>query len=104
MSDAAVDGPQYRAPDAAAVPDAVARWAARTEPETMLLAAVRMLDPAALSASGRIDLLVALERAKACIDAQQQEVLAAIADLVRPAPPEFAGLDGPRAAADPALP
>src|SRR4051812_10446633 len=60
-------------------PDSVAAMLASATPAPLPIAQTLMLaeDPSALSPNARVDLLIALEKAKAAIDAAQQLVLAA---------------------------
>jgi len=60
-------------------PDAVAAELAGSKPSPQDAVALSLLDPHSLSAAGRVDLLVALERQAAWIAAQQQRVLASMA-------------------------
>src|SRR5882757_1605896 len=60
-------------------PDAVAAELARVQPIPQDAVTLSLLDPAALSAAGRVDMLVALERQAAMIAAQQQRVLVRMA-------------------------
>jgi hypothetical protein len=60
-------------------PDAVVAELARVRPSPEDAVALSLLDPAVLSAAGRVDLLVALERQAAWVAAQQQRVLARMA-------------------------
>ena len=60
-------------------PDAVAAELAGSVPSPEDAVALSLLDPAVLSAAGRVDLLVALERQAAWIAARQQQVLARMA-------------------------
>jgi hypothetical protein len=65
--------------DGAYAPDECAAWAAEREPWDSILSSFGELDPALLSDTGRVDLLVALKRQQAWNDAQQQRVLASMA-------------------------
>jgi hypothetical protein len=60
-------------------PDAVAAELAGLRPAPQDVVALSLLDPAGLSAAGRVDLLVALEKHAAWIAALQQRVLASMA-------------------------
>jgi hypothetical protein len=60
-------------------PDAVVAELARVKPLPQDAVTLSLLDPAVLSAAGRVDMLVALERQAAMIAAQQQRVLARMA-------------------------
>ncbi|HEY3629623.1 MAG TPA: DUF222 domain-containing protein, partial [Jatrophihabitantaceae bacterium] len=60
-------------------PDAVAAELARVRPAPQDAVTLSLLNPEVLSAAGRVDLLVALERQAAMIAAQQQRVLARMA-------------------------
>jgi hypothetical protein len=60
-------------------PDSVAAELATSRPAPDLIPALSLLDPAALSQAGRVDLLVALERHAAWLAACQQQVLASMA-------------------------
>jgi hypothetical protein len=60
-------------------PASVAAEPAATRPGPELIPALSLLDPAALSHAGRVDLLVALERHAAWLAAVQQQVFAALA-------------------------
>ena len=60
-------------------PDAVAAELARVRPAPQDAVTLSLLDPDALSAAGRVDLLIALERQAAWVAAQQQRVLARMA-------------------------
>ncbi|HEX3336378.1 MAG TPA: DUF222 domain-containing protein [Jatrophihabitans sp.] len=60
-------------------PDAVAAWAASADPGQGILTPFGVLDPGGLSHGGRVDLIIALERTRAWLDAQQQRVLALMA-------------------------
>jgi hypothetical protein len=60
-------------------PDEVAAELARVRPLPEDAVTLSLLDPGVLSAAGRVDLLVALERQAAWVAAQQQRVLAAMA-------------------------
>ena len=60
-------------------PDQAAAWASVERPGPDVLAAVSMLDPDSLDQAGRVDLLVALERAAAWVAGMQQRALAGIA-------------------------
>ena len=64
--------------DAAFAPDEAAAWAARAEFDAGVLTPFGVIDPNRLSRAGRLDLLSALERARAWVDAQQQVVLAMV--------------------------
>jgi hypothetical protein len=77
MFDEAVPGPALS--DVLDQPDAVAAELARLKPSPEDAVALSSLDPNRLSAAGRVDLLVALERQAAAIAAQQQRVLASMA-------------------------
>jgi hypothetical protein len=60
-------------------PEAVAAELARSEPSPEHALALSLLNPANLSAAGRVDLLVALEKQAAWVAAAQQRVLARMA-------------------------
>ena len=60
-------------------PDAVAAELARVKPAPEDAVTLSLLDLGTLSAAGRVDLLVALERQAAWVAAQQQRVLARMA-------------------------
>jgi hypothetical protein len=60
-------------------PDAVAAELARVRPAPQDAVTLSLLEPDALSAAGRVDMLVTLERQAAWIAAQQQRVLARMA-------------------------
>jgi hypothetical protein len=60
-------------------PDQAAAWSARDVPGPDTGVSVSLLDPSTLSHTGRVDLLVALERQAAWLAAMQQRVLAAMA-------------------------
>src|SRR4051794_32506948 len=60
-------------------PDAVAAELARSVPSPDHAVTLSLLDPAALSAAGRVDALVALERQAALVAGLQQRVLASMA-------------------------
>src|SRR5882757_10877232 len=60
-------------------PDAVAAELARVKPIPQDAVTLSLLEPDALSAAGRVDLLVALERQAAWVAAQQQRGLARMA-------------------------
>jgi len=60
-------------------PDEIAAELAQSRPAPHDAVTLSLLDPAALSAAGRVDLLVALERQAAWIAAAQQRVLASMA-------------------------
>ncbi|HEY3088264.1 MAG TPA: DUF222 domain-containing protein, partial [Jatrophihabitantaceae bacterium] len=64
--------------DVLASPDAVAAELATAAPRGEDTAALLLLDPDALSDAGRVDLLVALERHIALLQAAQQQVLASL--------------------------
>ena len=65
-------------------PGEVAVWAAAARPGPDVIELISMLDPAAVGADERIDLLVALERQLAWLSALQQRVLASLeADPLR---------------------
>jgi len=59
-------------------PGDVAAWAAVTPPSGAVVAPLLAVDPARLDAAGRVDLLIALERQVALLQAAQQRVLAAL--------------------------
>jgi hypothetical protein len=65
--------------DAARSPDQVAAWARTAPPWDALTTPFGEVRPSALSQAGRVDLLVALERQRSWIDAQQQHLLAVMA-------------------------
>jgi hypothetical protein len=73
------EAPPATLSDVLASPDAVAAELARVRPAPEDAVTLSLLDPAGLSAAGRVDLLVALERQAAMIAAQQQRVLARMA-------------------------
>jgi hypothetical protein len=73
------EAPAATLSDVLASPDAVVAELARVRPAPQDAVTLSLLDPAALSAAGRVDLLVALERQAAMIAAQQQRVLARMA-------------------------
>lgn len=66
-------------PDQIAAAAAAAAWAAQAQAWDGIPTPFGELDPARLSHPGRVDLLVALERQRAWIDAQQQRLLAVMA-------------------------
>src|SRR5437762_2632321 len=66
--------------DAAMYPDDTAAWLAGAEPGPDAAGPLAMLDPARLSATRRIDALVAIERQLAWLSRLQQRLLAAMAD------------------------
>jgi hypothetical protein len=72
------DAPPPSMADVLDSPDSVAAELATSQPGPGHDAALAMLDPTALSDTGRIDLLIALERQIAWLTAQQQRVLAAL--------------------------
>jgi hypothetical protein len=73
------EAPPATLSDVLASPDAVVAELARVRPAPQDAVTLSLLDPTALSAAGRVDLLVALERQAAWIAAQQQRVLARMA-------------------------
>jgi hypothetical protein len=73
------DAPPATLSDVLVGPDAVVAELARVRPAPQDAVTLSLLDPAGLSAAGRVDLLVALERQAAMIAAQQQRVLARMA-------------------------
>jgi hypothetical protein len=73
------EAPPATLSDVLASPDAVAAELARVRPAPEDAVTLSLLDPGSLSAAGRVDLLVALERQAAWIAAQQQRVLARMA-------------------------
>jgi len=73
-------------------PDQVAAWAAQADFGDGMWTPFGPLDPAVLSRAGRLDLLIGWERTRAWIDAQQQSLLAALAD-----DPDFAPTADPTA-------
>jgi len=72
------DAPPPSVTDVLDSPDSVAAELAATRPGPDHETALAMLDPAALSDAGRVDLLVALERQIAWLTARQQQVLASL--------------------------
>jgi hypothetical protein len=64
--------------DVLACPDAVVAELATSAPRGEDTAALLLLDPDAVSDTGRVDLLVALERHIALLQAAQQQVLASL--------------------------
>jgi hypothetical protein len=73
------EAPPATASDVLDSPDAVVAELARVQPIPEDAVTLSLLDPAALSAAGRVDLLVASERQAAWVAAQQQRVLARMA-------------------------
>jgi hypothetical protein len=73
------EAPPATLSDVLASPDAVVAELARVRPMAEDAVTLSLLDPTALSAAGRVDMLVALERQAALIAAQQQRVLARMA-------------------------
>ncbi|HEY3630245.1 MAG TPA: DUF222 domain-containing protein [Jatrophihabitantaceae bacterium] len=73
------EAPQATLSDVLDSPDAVVAELARVRPAPEDAVTLSLLDPGSLSAAGRVDLLVALERQAAWIAAQQQRVLARMA-------------------------
>jgi hypothetical protein len=73
------EAPPATLSDVLTSPDAVVVELARVRPAAEDAVTLSLLDPDALSAAGRVDLLVALERQAALIAAQQQRVLARMA-------------------------
>ena len=74
-----IEAPPPALSDVLDQPDAVAAELAKSNPSPQDVVALSLLDPDALSAAGRVDLLVALERQAAWVAAQQQRVLASMA-------------------------
>src|SRR4051794_22273378 len=64
--------------DACVSADDVAAWAAMAPANEAVFPPYGALDPAQLSAQGRIDALIALERLRCWVDYQQQVLLAAV--------------------------
>jgi hypothetical protein len=64
--------------DALMAPGDVAAWATRAAPGPDVIGPLAMIDPTRLDGAARIDLLVALERQMAWLQATQQRVLAAL--------------------------
>ncbi len=77
-------------------PDQVAAFAAAADIGTGVLTPVGVLDPAALSQFGRLDLLIAMDRLKSWADAQQQRTLAAMAAAPAPITAPVSGRGGAR--------
>jgi hypothetical protein len=73
------EAPPAMLSDVLASPDVVVAELARVRPAPQDAVTLSLLDPGSLSAAGRVDLLVALERQAAWIAAQQQRVLARMA-------------------------
>src|SRR5256714_7739599 len=73
------EAPSATLSDVLADPNAVVAELARVRPAPEDAVTLSLLDPAALSAAGRVDMLVALERQAAWVAAQQQRVLARMA-------------------------
>ena len=73
-------------------PDQVAAWAAQADFGAGMWTPFGPLDPATLSRAGRLDLLIGWERTRAWVDAQQQSLLAALAE-----DPDFAPTADPAA-------
>jgi hypothetical protein len=65
--------------DAEHAPDDVASWAAAVTPGSAALKPLLVLDPARLSAAGRLDALVAIEKHLSLLQAQQHRLLAVLA-------------------------
>jgi hypothetical protein len=88
--------PPPSAVDVIEQPGSVAAELAAARPGPDLIPALSLLDPAALTHAGRVDLLVALERHAAWLTAVQQQVLAAMAGGPgrggRPGGPDWPGL------------
>jgi hypothetical protein len=74
-----MEAPPATLSDVLSSPDAVAAELARVKPIPQDAVTLSLLDPGGLSAAGRVDLLVALERQAAWVAAQQQRVLARMA-------------------------
>ncbi|MDP9118194.1 MAG: hypothetical protein M3O28_13220, partial [Actinomycetota bacterium] len=62
--------------DAQVAPDDVAAWAARMTPGSAVVTPLAGVDPRRLSAAGRVDALVALEKQLAWLHAAQHRLLA----------------------------
>ncbi|HEY3715105.1 MAG TPA: DUF222 domain-containing protein [Jatrophihabitantaceae bacterium] len=74
-----VEAPPLLMSDVLDHPDLIAAELAGSKPSPQDAVALSLLDPDGLSAAGRVDLLVALERQAAWVAAQQQRVLARMA-------------------------